>query len=295
VWGLAFSPNGQQLVSAAADGTVRLWAVATGTMTRLVLQQPFEPAHALSTVLGDGTHHTILEQLYSVAFSPDGQLLAVGTDQGRVILVELATGEVLHAFQGHEDIPYSRDVIRIVFSSDAQFVASKGQLGGIYLWNIPQRRLVHAFISPNKSTLINIYSMTFSPDSTNLILVNETTGLPDSWLLPDGPFQPASQPDSSEIMEFSGDARGVSATISADTRLVAIGGGLITQSDFEGIPFLGPLNDPRIFVWHAGAVQPAFVLKGHQDNVIGMAFSPDNELLASVSWDRTLRLWRIAD
>lgn len=290
VWGLAFSPNGQQIVSGAADGTVRLWDVATGTMTRLVLQQPFDSAHALFTVLGDGTHHILLERFYSVAFSPDGHLLAVGTDQDRVILVKLDTGEVLSAFQGRDNILFSHDVIRIVFSPDGKFVASLARNDGIYLWHVSQRRLVHAFTSPYYA-----YSMAFSLDSTNLNLVNQTTGLYDSWLLPDGPLQATPKLHSSEMMEFNGDASGVSATVSADTRMVAIGGGLITQSDFKGIPFLGPQNDPRIFVWHAGEVQPAFVLRGHQENVIGLAFSPDNKLLASVSWDHTLRLWHIAD
>ena len=290
VWGLAFSPNGHQLVSAAADGTVRLWDVATGNMTRLVLKQPFDAAHTLSTVLSDGTYHTIFELFYSVAFSPDGKLLAVGTDQGRVILIGLDTDEVLQAFQGHEDISFSRIVTRVAFSNDGQFIASLVRYGGINLWQVAQPGVIHAFTSPYRT-----YSMIFSPDSPKLVMANQMTGLYDTWNLPNGPLQPALQPNSSELTRFKGDASGVSATMSLDSHMVAIGGGLTTQSDLKGIPFLGPQNDPRIFVWHAGEIQPAVVLRGHQDNVIGLSFSPDNKLLASVSWDHTMRLWRIED
>jgi cytochrome c len=51
----------------------------------------------------------------------------------------------------------------------------------------------------------------------------------------------------------------------------------------------------RIAVWRPGSLTPERTLDGHNAPIAGLAVSPDGETLASVSWDRTVRLWRLKD
>jgi cytochrome c len=49
--------------------------------------------------------------------------------------------------------------------------------------------------------------------------------------------------------------------------------------------------DARIAIWTSGRPQPDTILEGHRAPIVGLAVSPDGAMLASVSWDHTIRLW----
>jgi cytochrome c len=49
--------------------------------------------------------------------------------------------------------------------------------------------------------------------------------------------------------------------------------------------------DARIAIWTPGKPAPDAVLDGHRGPIVDLAISPDGKMLASASWDHSVRLW----
>lgn len=166
---VVFHPKGKTIVSTSEDQTVRIWDISNGNELRrlegyrgCVRSIAFDPkgerlaAVAVDSPLGKIARGQLLlweyktgrkiwlrqseEYLTSVAFSPDGNILATGGWRKHAYLWDARTGQELARFSFDEPPKEERNAINpngvVAFSPDGRLLACGGRNGVGHIWNI---------------------------------------------------------------------------------------------------------------------------------------------------------------
>ena len=167
---LAFSPDGRVLASGSGS-SLRLWDVAAGHEIRMLIDHASIKAVAFSPdgrILASASDAlklwdvatgreiaTLGGHLFEfVAFSPNGQVVAFGSDDGTVGLCDAATGRELRTISEHADVVKSA-----AFSPDGKILAW-GDGKAVKLWDVAAGRELQT-LSGHQHW---ISAVTFSPD-----------------------------------------------------------------------------------------------------------------------------------
>ncbi len=246
---VCISPDGQWLASSGADGIVRLWDLRQG-------KYPPECDAVYSTVARQLLGHT--EQVYTVAFSPDGRLLASGGVDRVIYLWEVATGKALHILDGHQ-----ATVKAVAFSPDGTVIASGSADRTVRLWSLATTENIRVLNGHTDE----VGSVAFSPDGDTIVSgsLDYSARL---WSVARG----------KEIYQFKNHACALySAGFTRDGRRI-----ITTQWDFT------------VKQWEAGSGQPLEDWNIHGIKSLGARFSPDGEIFACVTADQSIQLRHFA-
>ncbi len=286
VFSLTWNPDGRQLATASADGTIRVWDFATLKETAVLEACPCKVRSTL--------------KVRGLDWHPGEQKLASCGDEGEVFIWNLETLAVERALTGHRG-----EVFDVVWHPDGSRLATAGKDGTVRIWQADTGaildvlvghqsfvrsarwhpdgfRLASSAIGNNKIIIWDvdagqsalqltghtdwIRQVNWHPNGTELISASDD-GTARLWQVDVIPGVTAGHGHTDEVNDVAWHPR---------ERLIASGG-----------------KDGTARLWHTETGQCVAVLTGHQGWVWDVAWQHNGGQLATTSNDGAVRVWNV--
>ncbi|WP_322753832.1 pentapeptide repeat-containing protein [Frankia sp. Cas3] len=305
VWSVAFSPDGTMIASGSDDGKVRLWNTATGQLLHTLtgLTNPKVVGSIWDDTEPDGQRFAPTARtkpVRAVGFSPDGTMIASGSDDHMVRLWNTATGQQIRTLTGHTSPVWS-----VAFSPDGTMIASGSDDHTVRLWDTTANQQIRILTGHSD----RVWSVGFSPDGTMITtgsgdravrLCDTTTG--DQTALMIAPtkrvWSMAFSPDGTMIISGGDDGKIRLWDTATGHQIRTLPGqaSRVWSVRFspDGTMIASGSSDHKVRLWGTATNQQIAEMTGHTDRVWSVRFSPDGTMIASGSDDHTVRLWNTA-
>lgn len=202
------------------------------------------------------------EKISSVEINLSGEWLAFGASKlGQLLVWEWQSESYVLKQQGHYF-----DMNTLSYSSDGQYIATGGDDGKIKIWN----------------TVSGFCFVTFSEHSSAISAVEfakQGQVLFSASL--DGTVRAFDLVRYRNFRTFTSPSPVQFSSLAVD--------------DSGEVVAAGSTDSFQIFMWSVQTGKLLDVLSGHEGPVSSLAFSPTGNILASGSWDKSVRLWNVFD
>lgn len=278
VHAVAFHPSGQEL-AATAEHEIRFWRDPDGQRT---------------TVLRGHT-----DDVWSIAFDPDGTMLVSGAWDHSVRLWDLATHKTIRTMEGH-----TKGVTAVAISPDGMTIASGSYDQTIRLWDLHTGLCQRELCGHTEW----VWSVAFSPDGGLLASAagDHTVRL---WQIRNGEalalleghtdqvWSVAFSPDGRQVASAGNDGLVLVWDLRSRTILHTMRGhtGWVRSLCYtpDGTILISGSNDGTVRFWSAKSGLPVKTLHGHRNAVNSVAVSQSGYYVASGSNDQSIRIWEL--
>jgi WD40 repeat protein/serine/threonine protein kinase len=298
VTSVAYSSDGKWIASGSEDKSVKIWSVDLIYTKPILVGSGEVDIRRSQSVKIDGRHWSWVQ---SVSYSPDGKLIASGSEDDTVKIWDASNGKELYTLKfqtGHirsvDFAPSSKQIVvasdfatviwdvltgkeirtleqhkgewghAVGFSPDGNTLASGSLDKTIGLWNTTKGEITQTL----KGHTDIVTSVDFSSDG-NYLASGSSDKTIRIWDLRTG----------KSIREIKGHtARIESIAFSPDAKLIVSG---------SGAP------EDKIKLWNSETGEEIHSLSGHDDSVLSVSFSPDGTNILSSSKDHSVKIWDV--
>ncbi|CAL8081405.1 unnamed protein product [Orchesella dallaii] len=199
------------------------------------------------------------QEITTLAFSPEGDWIALGSSVGGLLVVwEWTSESFVMKQQGHMD-----NIQCLDFSADGRWIVTGAHDGKVKLWETHNGFAAHTF-SEHTAAVTGVVFM----QSSKAVISSSLDGTVRAF-------------DTMRYRNFR--------TFLA-SRPAQFSGVSVDSSD--SYVASGSIDDFNIFVWHVQSGRLLMEIPGHGGPIADIRFNPQrgSSMLASISWDKTLRI-----